>query len=925
MSVVQQSLSESDLQQQREDNLCEAFKRGWQQFVVDFAHHIGVKDLTRLLGEGFKLMALQLSQDCKIVTRDCHLLAPNLTFRHVLGEQCFMASCHFRTLPPPTLTKMLRVFRAIVHLDADRPDSKTPPNVEAEWQAFVDNRSPHRHSPFIQTKYSVLGMTQAALRAVTHPEATVALAAFRLLADLLSQGHRVAQETAYLELSSDNEGTFIATCEKIFDAGHIAIAGYVEAVEVCETEALIASATGGVGGQSTRRSSRAASNGGQSTRRSSRAASNGQSEAGKARPALLKNSLLFESLRALEFLCAGHFEQMQNFMFTQNSDQPRNIVSCVVELFEACEAALARTLSSNYGDVGVLAVLCARVLAACAEGPCHVNQTYLANSKFMPTTDRFLTSLGLIAKQHKTEPDSESLAQRLSTPCPVLTDDFPELATILDIKVALASSILTVLLAMLESCHAPDIPVQMMEAIAFSKVTILTTELFELMVFEEKLNNDDNDLSKHSKRILTLLQSSGPVSVAHRCLSKVSRDLLHDSFFQCYTLLASLSSWRLDKPGRQLNDAHIDAMTAIQRLPSDVKNFANTNVKCIEILRETQGVVRIEKIFFELPSVLQVQMQDSLWKSKSEKELFNVPRENPREKSIHFLARASAKISELFVLRRIRQSPALSLMPRIGWSFAYINAISALIITLMLFVEWGPSHEHYANTSTYAAQQGLAAVNGVSSLMFALNYFIMQGAPLVAVRKEKAVKRREKLLRIAAGGTDSRPGSQVSIARQAVKSGRNAHSLVLDRPEEPFRLGCFQSLFYEVFLLFTGSGELPINMKFSAPPPILNLLSLFFCLPVLPLYHVLHMSAAYLGVYSSPWWFTVHLWDYLRLPGGQLVMSSIVLGGPNLLKTFVLGAVVLLSYAVLAFVFFSHAILEDQCETAFQCIGTMMA
>jgi hypothetical protein len=85
------------------------------------------------------------------------------------------------------------------------------------------------------------------------------------------------------------------------------------------------------------------------------------------------------------------------------------------------------------------------------------------------------------------------------------------------------------------------------------------------------------------------------------------------------------------------------------------------------------------------------------------------------------------------------------------------------------------------------------------------------------------------------------------------------------------------------------------------------------------------MYAAYLGVYSSPWWFTVHLWDYLRLPGGQLVMSSIVLGGPNLLKTFVLGAVVLLSYSVLAFVFFSHAILEDQCETAFQCIGTMMA
>mmetsp|Transcript_33620 Transcript_33620/g.79353 ORF Transcript_33620/g.79353 Transcript_33620/m.79353 type:complete len:948 (-) Transcript_33620:361-3204(-) len=77
-----------------------------------------------------------------------------------------------------------------------------------------------------------------------------------------------------------------------------------------------------------------------------------------------------------------------------------------------------------------------------------------------------------------------------------------------------------------------------------------------------------------------------------------------------------------------------------------------------------------------------------------------------------------------------------------------------------------------------------------------------------------------------------------------------------------------------------------------------------------------------LGVASSPILFVFCLFDYFRLPGGQMVFRALRTGAPALFRTFLIGLIIIVCWGFMGYVYFSQTaiIADDTCHSPFQCI-----
>lgn len=80
---------------------------------------------------------------------------------------------------------------------------------------------------------------------------------------------------------------------------------------------------------------------------------------------------------------------------------------------------------------------------------------------------------------------------------------------------------------------------------------------------------------------------------------------------------------------------------------------------------------------------------------------------------------------------------------------------------------------------------------------------------------------------------------------------------------------------------------------------------------------------SWLGFLRSPFFHVMYMLDFFRRPAGRLVRQSLVHGGPNLLRSFLLGCVVLVCFGFFSYEFFSPVVNEEQqvCRTPWQCIS----
>lgn len=87
-------------------------------------------------------------------------------------------------------------------------------------------------------------------------------------------------------------------------------------------------------------------------------------------------------------------------------------------------------------------------------------------------------------------------------------------------------------------------------------------------------------------------------------------------------------------------------------------------------------------------------------------------------------------------------------------------------------------------------------------------------------------------------------------------------------------------------------------------------------------YVALNLIVSILGLTSSPFFFVLQLLDYFRMRDGRLVLRSIIVGGPNLFRSFVLGIIVIVCFGFMTYTYFSPTVNNDQeqCHSPWQCV-----
>mmetsp|Transcript_32457 Transcript_32457/g.76459 ORF Transcript_32457/g.76459 Transcript_32457/m.76459 type:complete len:428 (+) Transcript_32457:2-1285(+) len=78
-----------------------------------------------------------------------------------------------------------------------------------------------------------------------------------------------------------------------------------------------------------------------------------------------------------------------------------------------------------------------------------------------------------------------------------------------------------------------------------------------------------------------------------------------------------------------------------------------------------------------------------------------------------------------------------------------------------------------------------------------------------------------------------------------------------------------------------------------------------------------------LGVIDSPLFFVFSLLDFFRRRSGLLVLRAVILAGPNLLRSLVLGMIVIICFGFYSYAYFSNIVNYEQelCHSPFQCIS----
>lgn len=88
------------------------------------------------------------------------------------------------------------------------------------------------------------------------------------------------------------------------------------------------------------------------------------------------------------------------------------------------------------------------------------------------------------------------------------------------------------------------------------------------------------------------------------------------------------------------------------------------------------------------------------------------------------------------------------------------------------------------------------------------------------------------------------------------------------------------------------------------------------------LYRALALSLSILGAIDSPFFIVACTLDIFRQREGQLVVQALVLGGPNLVRSFMIGLTVIICCGFYSYAYFSQTVIIDQalCHSPFQCV-----
>jgi hypothetical protein len=694
--------------------------KGLPFFVQDFANHMGIKDVGRSMSKGMCDVARLLSQKVEMPRS-----LPSAPFREIV---CKLMHClrtdegkHFG---PPDQEMILQLVSLMVYLEDPLGSVAPPPDsVIGGFNRFLNNAGMEKEESdmrWVQTKYNALGATVTALQFISSADYSVKLAALRLMNNLLEGGNPVIQATAHAHAVADTNHNFmdaiktvyqnvteslntyrkllkrqrrrLETWEKTDRAPTLSKADKAESIQrkAKELERTPSAADSHVE-NSFKRS--------QSKRRlsvevgaellASQGAGGREHEDEQMEQMVQIFNVVFAILRMLQGFVEGHYAPLQHYLRAQPLQQASfDVISATVRLLESFQPVATILLEDSPDDrltEQVCSILMQAVdtLSELVQGPCSENQAAVIRSSFVVIMNRLFASLTYCPPPERS---SGGNLQRLR------------------IKLKL----LTLLQSAVES-HRGDHLLQMIrDTIDLKQFTDELEQLCAMLTFPDVGAFDGVRVTAKRPSHWEMDGYSDLLSTFHlpveaddaaRADAKAiaaqdeqkheAYELLKQEAYDIYTFLRLLQT-SVDPSGR---------IEAIWRRHPFVAALFQASTRSIEVVHD--GL--LQTVVFRVPDECLLLLQNHSLKHNVERIMYDVPRDNPRIKSLQFLKRCKQLCMELRVMRNVQQNKWTAWIERHQGTIEGLPFNLSCVMSVIIFLFYGQPSTPWDDGSGYVS------------------------------------------------------------------------------------------------------------------------------------------------------------------------------------------------------------------------------
>jgi len=584
-----------------------------------------------------------------------------------------------------------------------------------------------------------------------------------------------------------------------------------------------------------------------------------------------------ELIRMLQLLTEGHMVAAQEYFDIQS-------LTIITEVLDTSKNGLVASMSPPMAHplIPDLVVQISEFFTEVLNGPNSNNQHKLATSTDLITViGRFLKDRSLYL-QNKMVDGSESSDHRVMkvntgiVGAPDQMDARYQTSDIcvVDYKVNIRLSLFSCMTALVEGCIHDEVLLSVIDGL---DPDVFVESIFS--VYGSSEADDEDDTDRYAR--------GGSLRDAYDAGRFDTCEELVSSTYASYILMQYLNDFIRDQ-----GISKVEFANAVEKLKSEERALGKilgseeaglSMVSYVEISRsDLTGASAVYKVYFRVKEDGIEAQRMFRFKKTVDDRIEAIDRDNPDFKAQQIMHQLKSLVSEMTHIVSVNHSvlqPLLFLQSIITELPLYVATVGVVILLLT----YGSHDEPFAVAGEhweYIFFLSTLVHIGVSFL-FALSYFAIDAPNQVLAMEyemDKEIRTAEKRL-------------TVKIKEEPI-FGKPYNRKLPPIPKMPRETGWFK----KTCLLF----------------------STFW-----PYYYIIYFAMS-VAVLRQPFILPFLLMDYLRSDGGMVVMASVVVGGPGLLRSGAVGIILILVFGSLSFMEFAddiNAINAGSCVTAWNCIG----
>lgn len=844
------------------------FKSGFRHFFLQLAPRVGITDLKRFLGLGAQHFARML------VTEESTSEHGVINMRAVSYE-LFRVLMRWKEaeLTPDLTASLLRVVRSYMYLEVPGPAQAPDEAVELNWALFVNNLPPQKSEPaienlqWVQLKYAMLGVpdpdsgcrggVDVVCALTAHPNVVVQLAAIRYGITLLSTGNALVQNHL-LDGVVQGRGEFMRALHKMIMASESACKDLVHMTKATKENP-------------------------------------GETVDEEAEEAAQKIGIATEAMLLLQQLCEGHNGRAQAFMREQKPEGAGSFVSIdivgevVGVLDTVSRKPLADAMTLSIPEIVELVIQACDLLTEITQGPNFDSQLKLTVSTDVVTIIDLMLKEPILEPCHKLADGVES-PDRLVMKAGLMGEAD---VTRAHYKCLMKQVLFELMIALLEgSNNTQEIPDAILNSL---DPTNLVNTIFSIHGHSGK---DLDDLShedhfgqgaladvEDDEELVDLYQSVArkALFVLKYCLDCYSHDPADKAPFQ-------LAMERLT--------VERDALTVVQGC-DDPEHDLTRSVASVEVNRDVKSLTAMHTIYFEVPTECRNAAQMGAFVQQADARFQDIDRDNPDGKAAQIMHVAKSLTIEMDHINRVAVNPVLQFFLQNQGLIINAPLISAFTCLALLLLFYGRKEGSIIDGDPTRTGKPFGDVDYACFVLFEFVNFFHVICVIVLVTSYILIKAPITVRLIE---------YQDAVERKMQNRGSEGDEGFVYDPS-----------------LFPYEQILPPIPSLESPPTLTQRIITLLFRTVDPLYYMSYCTVTFFMVLpedygGSPFFVTFVLLDYFRTEGGQLVLSSIKVGGPGLVKSSVVGVILVLIFGSISWLGFQDEINQvNECNTAYQC------